>query len=121
VVNNNLVASRLHEIRCISEKLNWSALFSSHIVTVAASKAILVVVCKNGSLHLFSPSGRGQRLLPPIHMPSPVYKCTLINDQLAVVTSCALLYIWDLGGQRPKIVMGKESIQSLLTGKSRKV
>ena len=112
-VNNNLVVSKLHEIKCISEKYNWSALASSFVITVGASKQIILVVCKNGSLHMFNPSGRGQRLIPPLQLPSPVSKMSLYNGQLALVTTCAHLYIWDLE-PRPKIKMRKEDIQSLL-------
>ena len=112
-VKNNVVPSKLHEIKCISEGYNWSALTSSSVLTVGASKEIIVVVCKNGSLHLFHPSQRGQRLVPPMQLPSPVSKVSLNNGRFAAATTCAHLYIWDLD-PKPRIIMKKEDIQSLL-------
>ena len=73
-VNNCTNSTKVHDVKCTSDKYNWTALFSSQIVTVGASKVVIVVVCKNGSLHMFSPGDRGQSLFPPLQLPSQV--CT---------------------------------------------
>lgn len=112
-VNNNLVPSKLHEVKCQSTKYNWTALLSSHVVTVGTSQEVIVVVCKNGSLHMFSPGDRGQRLFPPLQLPSSVSKLTFESNQLAIVTTCGHLFIWTLD-PRPKIKVPKENIQSLV-------
>ncbi len=70
------------------------------------------MVCKNGTLHMFSPKDRGQRLFPPIQLPSPVSKLAFQGDQLALITSCGHLFIWSLD-PRPKVKMAKENVQSL--------
>jgi len=88
-------------------------LFSSQIVTVGASKVVIVVVCKNGSLHMFSPMDRGQRLFPPLQLPSQVSKLAFDTNQLAVVTTCGHLYLWSLDLPRPIIKTAKENIQAL--------
>ena len=112
-VNNNLLASKLHELTCSTDgQQTWSALTSSPIATVGASREIIIVVCKNGSLHLFSPQDRGQRLFPAIQLPSPVSKLTLSQEKLALVTTCCQLYIWDLVPRRPRILT-KENVLSL--------
>ena len=72
-VNNCTNSTKVHDVKCTSDKYNWTALFSSQIVTVGASKVVIVVVCKNGSLHMFSPGDRGQRLFPPLQLPSQVH------------------------------------------------
>ena len=115
-VNNNLLASRLHEVTCSYDGgQKWSALTASPITTVSASREIIIVVCKNGSLHMFSPQDRGQRLFPAIQLPSAVSKLTLSQERLALVTTCGHLYIWTLGTRpqpRPRILT-KENVQSL--------
>lgn len=113
-VNNNAYA-KLHEVKCTSSKNNWVALFNSPVVTVGASQDVLVVACKNGTLHMFFPGDRGQRICPPLQLPSPISKLALESGQLAVVTSCGHFYIWRLD-PRPKIKMAKENVQSLFTG-----
>ena len=113
-INNNLVASKIHEVKCTSQKYNWTALLSSHVVTVGASQDVIVILCRNGTLHLFSPLDRGQRLFPPIQLPSPASKVAIEAKQLAVVTTCGHLFLWTLD-PRPKIKMSKENVQSLFT------
>ena len=116
-VNNNVVASKLHEINCSYDKLNWRALTSSPIVTVGASRQVIIVVCKNGSLHMFKPSERGQRLFPALQLPSPVSKLTFEQDKLALITTCGYLYVWALDQPQPRILT-KENIQSLFATNS---
>jgi len=113
-INNNLVTSKLHEVKCISEKYNWSGLTSSLVITVVASQDLIIVLCKNGSLHMFKPSERGQRIFPPLQLPSPVSKMSVNKGQVALITTCAHLYIWELVEPKPKIKVKKEDIQSLL-------
>lgn len=113
-INNNLVASKLHEVKCTSQKYNWTALLSSHVVTVGASQGLIVILCRNGTLHYFRPSDRGQRLFPPIQLPSAASKICIENNHMALVTTCGHLYLWTLD-PRPKIKMGKENIQTLFT------
>ena len=112
-VNNSTNNTKVHDLKCTSDKYNWTALFSSPIITVGASKVIIVVVCKNGSVHMFSPADRGQRLFPPMQLPSPVSKLAFDTNHLAVVTSCGHLYLWSLDLPRPTIKMAKENVQSL--------
>jgi len=112
-VNNCTNSTKVHDVKCTSDKYNWTALFSSQIVTVGASKVVIVVVCKNGSLHMFSPGDRGQRLFPPLQLPSQVSKLAFDTNQLALVTSCGHLYLWSLDLPRPAIKMAKENVQSL--------
>jgi len=112
-VNNSSNSTKVHEVQCSSEKYNWTALFSSQIVTVGASNVVVVVVCKNGSLHMFSPTDRGQRLFPPLQLPSQVSKLSFDTYQLAVVTTCGHLYLWSLDLPRPTIKVTKENIQAL--------
>lgn len=114
---NSISSSKLHEVKVCSDKYNWSALMTSSIVTVGASQEVIVVVCKNGSLHLFKPGDRGQRLVPPMQLPSSASKLTFQNGQLALVTTCGHLYIWTLD-PRPRIKMAKENVQSLFDSSS---
>ena len=81
-VNNCTNSTKVHDVKCTSEKYNWTALFSSQIVTVGASKVVIVVVCKNGSLHMFSPGDRGQRLFPPLQLPSQVHTLLTVRAPL---------------------------------------
>ena len=113
-VNNNLVASKLHEITCSYEKHTWTALTSSPVATVGASRQVLIAVCKNGSLHVFKPCDRGQRLFPALQLPSPVSKLTFENDKLALITTCGHLYVWTFQQPQPRILT-KENVQSLFT------
>ena len=116
-VNNNIVASKLHEITCTYDKHSWTALTSSPVVTVGASRQVIIVVCKNGSLHMFKPSERGQRLFPALQLPSSVSKLTFEQNKLALITTCGHLYVWTLDQPQPRIIT-KENIQSLFAANS---
>lgn len=63
---------------------------------------------------MFKPSERGQRIFPPLQLPSPVSKMSVNKGQVALITTCAHLYIWELVEPKPKIKVKKEDIQSLL-------
>ena len=55
---------------------------------------------------MFKPSERGQRIFPPLQLPSPVSKMSVNKGQVALITTCAHLYIWELVEPKPTVAAG---------------
>lgn len=91
----------------------WQVAFSSPISTLTSSDSLIIAACRDGSLYLFKPDG--QQMFPPWMMPSGLSKIVTANNRLAVVTSCAHLYVWNLSEEPPKVVLRREPVQCLLT------
>ena len=84
-------------------------------VNVACSSELVVLTCLDASLHLFAAGG--QRLFPPIMLPSPVSNVSVSGDTLAAVTTVGRFFLWRFckdRGYAPAAAVRNECILSLL-------
>ena len=96
------------------QSLAWKTVFPSPVATVEGGENLVVVVCCDGSLHLYKSYSKGEKALPPLQLPSPASKVHLNQSYLSLITSCGHLYVWDLKG--PKAVVIKENVEALIRG-----
>ena len=122
---NTGVAGKLHQLICqIDDDIHqtWKVFFSSPVTVVTSGDCLIVVACMDGSIHIFNTAnvknkiGLGEKLFPPLQLPSAISKLKLYKNRLAVITCCAKLYVWELGEGPGKIkaIMKQESIEYLL-------
>ena len=122
---NTGVPGKLHQLICQIDNdshQSWKVFFSSPITVVTSGDSLIVVACMDGSIHVFNITnnkakvGMGEKLFPPLQLPSAISKLKVYKNRLAIITCCAHLYVWDLGegAEKMKAVMKKESIEYLL-------
>lgn len=122
---NTGVPGKLHQLICQIDNdshQSWKVFFSSPITVVTGGDSLIVVACMDGSIHVFNITnnkakvGMGEKLFPPLQLPSAISKLKVYKNRLAIITCCAHLYVWDLGegAEKMKAVMKKESIEYLL-------
>lgn len=105
--------------------LTWRTVFGSAVASVEGGNDIICVICVDGSLHVYSSDSKGEKLLPPLQLPSPPTKINLSGSLLSIVTICGHLYVWDLdsgtspgpttpGSLGPRCLVSRENIEYLL-------
>ena len=132
IINNSVplqgntgIPGKLHQLICqIDDDIHqsWKVFFSSPITIATSGDSLIVIACMDGSIHIFNTAntktkiGLGEKMFPPIQLPSAISKLKVYKNRLAVITCCAKLYVWELGGETEnmKVVMRRESIDYLL-------
>lgn len=103
----------LHQLKCSFQGgVGWETMFSSPICAVANGEKFVVVAGQDGGLHFFS-TLTGNKLYPPLVLDSEISRLAVKLSKVAVVTTDARLYAWDL--EANKALMRSESIAALLT------
>lgn len=72
----------------------WEDYLQYAVVLIAGNTLFAAVGCEDGSLHVYSPSGR--RLLPPIVLDSTPVILECSNQWLLCLTATGLVYTWDI-------------------------
>ncbi|KAI8884517.1 WD40 repeat-like protein [Backusella circina FSU 941] len=72
----------------------WVDYLQYAVVLIAGNTLFAVVGCEDGSIHVYSPSGR--RLLPPIVLDSTPVLLECSNQWLLCLTATGLVYTWDI-------------------------
>jgi len=82
-----------------NDKILWEERVKSKVLLITGNAKFSAVGCEDGSLHIFSPSGR--HLFPPIHLGDTIasLECSKTDHLLAMSCSC-LLYVWDITKQK---------------------
>ena len=77
---------------------------------------LVCVICVDGSLHIYSSESKGEKMMPPLQLPSPPTKIHMNGGaHLSIVTVCGHLYVWDLNsGSGPRALVSRENIEYLL-------
>uniref|UniRef100_A0A1A7WXM0 Protein HIRA n=1 Tax=Iconisemion striatum TaxID=60296 RepID=A0A1A7WXM0_9TELE len=87
-----VAGSKLSQLRCSRDGRDWNTLLPSSVVTAAGSSDVLAVVCEDRMLSVFSCCGR--RLLPAIHLVTPISALHCSAHFVMVLTAGATLSVW---------------------------
>jgi len=102
------------------DEILWTDVMTSHVLHIASSEEFIVVACRDGSLILYSLSGR--RLIPVIVLPTPVTHLDTNGPYLLTLSASGLIDIWNVIKQES--ILSSVSIGLLLKynslGKSNK-
>ena len=94
-------------------------LLPSRVGSLQLCSDYFFVTCHDSSLNVFS--AVGERLLPPLMLPSPVSKIATEGNNLAAVTVSGRFFQWKIGpGGRPRVVQKDQCILSLLQSSKEK-
>ncbi|KAI7904073.1 WD40-repeat-containing domain protein [Cokeromyces recurvatus] len=88
----------------------WMDYLPSAVLLMVSNPLYSAVSCEDGSIYLYSPSGR--RLLPPLIMESTPVILKQQDQWLLVLTATGLLYTWDMNHM--KVVLEGISIGPIL-------
>lgn len=90
--------------------VKWEMMFPSPVVSVKGGCSMVIIACRDATIHLLSSSG--VRLLPPLELPAPPTLLTVNNNVLACVTTTARLFLWQLHPS-PRIIMEDKPVSPL--------
>ncbi|OUM61011.1 hypothetical protein PIROE2DRAFT_67576 [Piromyces sp. E2] len=76
------------------DEILWTDVMTSHVLHIASSEEFIVVTCRDGSLILYSLSGR--RLLPIIVLPTPVTHLDTSGPYLLTLSASGLIDVWNV-------------------------
>ncbi|ORX75807.1 WD40 repeat-like protein [Anaeromyces robustus] len=76
------------------DEILWTDVMTSHVLHIASSEEFIVVACRDGSLILYSLSGR--RLIPVIVLPTPVTYLDTNGPYLLTLNASGLIDIWNV-------------------------
>lgn len=87
-------------------------LLSAAVNSVNLCSDFVVATCLDSSLHVFNTVG--ERVLPPLMLPSPVSKIHVQDDNLVAVTTTGKFFQWQFTNVGPKVIQKDQCILSLL-------
>ncbi|KAI8986936.1 WD40-repeat-containing domain protein [Pilobolus umbonatus] len=93
-IEDNKVKSRTKVVISKQGTALWVDYLSTNVLLMAGNHLFSSLGCEDGSIHVYSPSGR--RMLPPIVLESTPVILQCSSQWLLCLTATGLLYTWDI-------------------------